>query len=158
NMPVSLGTAKVSAGRLAWRGTTYLLTSPAKFLFSPVIDGAGKPSWDNMSRRTLMLLEGPRWQRAASQPSAQTDLPTGAVEVFMRRLKDHIRQQSRPATAPADKGTQRAERAMAATPTSDVYDPQYEITLIGHSMGTMVLNELLRRHADYPYFRNIVYM
>ena len=157
NMAVSLGAAELRAARLAWRGTTYVLTSPTKFLLSPVIDGAGKASWDNMSRRTLILFEGPRWQRAATQPSID-DLPTGAVEVFMRRLKDHLRLGSHPATAPAEKGTQRAERAMASTSRPDVYDPQYEITLIGHSMGAMVLNELLRRHADYPYFRNIVYM
>ena len=40
---------------------------------------------------------------------------------------------------------------------TDPFSSEYEITLVGHSMGTIILNEVIRRYGNLP-FRNIVYM
>src|SRR5205823_4077456 len=56
--------------------------------------------------------------------------PPGAVQRFADQLKEKIRTD---------------------------HEHAYEITLVGHSMGTMVLNEFIRRNPELPY-RNIVYM
>ena len=39
----------------------------------------------------------------------------------------------------------------------DPFDSKYEIVLVGHSMGVIVMNEAIRMYPNLPY-RNIVYM
>ncbi len=143
----------------------YILTSPAKFGLSWLIDGLGSPAWANMSRRTLMAFDGqlagnpidavqsqqpdvlqsrgvPREQRAAQ---ATDFTATGAFAVFRDKLLDALEE----------------EGSMAGTVPPTPGARHYELTLVGHSMGTMVLNEWLRRDVLEQrklVYANIVYM
>jgi hypothetical protein len=114
----------------------YVLTFPLKLGLSPLIDGLGMPAWDNMSRRTLMMFEGPTLNppRDGKERLAKDvlDHTPGAVKYFADRLRAHVNDHTDPARP-------------------------YEITVVGHSMGTMVMNEFLRRNMDLPY-RHVVYM
>ncbi len=136
---ISIGEEEVDPGEVAARFGLYFLTLPVKLATSPLIDGGGTPAWDNMSRRTLMMFEGPTLDRpATTQPGARRRPEdvlahrSGAVQNFAERLTgflDSHRDDQHP----------------------------YQITLIGHSMGTMVLNEFVRRNPSLPY-KDIVYM
>lgn len=147
----------VNGGHLAGLGISYAITSPTKFGLSWLIDGLGSPAWENMSRRTLVSFDGdfagnpaefestqekglPREKRARSAINYTT---VGAMEVFREELL-------------------RATRFSAGGDDAEGTAGQpYEITLIGHSMGTMVLNEWLRRdilEQRHQFYTNIVYM
>jgi pimeloyl-ACP methyl ester carboxylesterase len=135
---ISIGEEEVDRSEVAARFASYFLTLPLKLATSPLIDGGGTPAWDNMSRRALMMFEGPTLDRPTTRP-AETRKPvdvlehrSGAVQNFAERLQGYLQSH-------ADK------------------DHPYEITLIGHSMGTMVLNEFVRRNPSLPY-KDIVYM
>ena len=120
---VSLGGAEVTKGELAGLGAAYLITSPAKFGLSPLLDAGGKAAWDNMTRRTLMLYEGPDISNVRRRQGAQRSPlyhEPGALATFIQEFRDHVAEETRSGH-------------------------RYEITLVGHSMGTMVLNEFLRR-------------
>ncbi|HXT40415.1 MAG TPA: hypothetical protein VN887_10365 [Candidatus Angelobacter sp.] len=118
-------------------GTAYFLTLPLKLAVGPVIDALGKSAWDNMSRRTQTMFRNPG---DFDRPARKTELgdalsrvgraPHGAVSRLMQRLEDLIA---------ADSAN------------------HYEITLIGHSMGAIVANEIIRSHPRLP-FVNLVYM
>jgi hypothetical protein len=150
-------------GHLFGMQVTYALTAPAKFGLSWMIDGLGTPAWQNMSRRTLMAFDGrlganpdnreadpekgrPREDRGLR---AENFITTGAIEVFREEFLRVVADRNpstrtaltRPATAPSAAG--------------------YHITLIGHSMGTIVLDEWLRRdllEQRKQFYANIVYM
>lgn len=136
----------LDAGHLAGLGFSYIVTSPAKFGFSWVLDGVGTPAWDNMSRRTMMAFDGeiggdlgivnargpttaraePRNERASHATDFRT---TGALAVFRDELFTAIKND--------------------------------HVTLVGHSMGTIILNEWLRRDVAEDrkqFYCNIVYM
>jgi pimeloyl-ACP methyl ester carboxylesterase len=128
---ISLGEARGSRPQTRVRTATYLLTSPTKFLSSPFIDGGGTPAWDNMSRRTLMMFEGAALDGDRSLEDAGTR-DVGAVQRLADELTRHLE-----------------DHGADGSP--------YELTLIGHSMGAIVLNEFIRRNPRLPY-RDIVYM
>jgi hypothetical protein len=136
----------------------YVLTLPTKLLSEPLIDWLGTPAWQDMSRRTLIAFDGdlggnpsnPDLDPAAvSQREKRIDKATdystiGAMEIFRDRLQTH--------TADIDPNSSGTTRP---APVS------YEISLVGHSMGTMVLNEWLRRdmlESKHQVYANIVYM
>jgi hypothetical protein len=131
----------------------YFLTLPTKLVTQPIIDWLGTPAWQVMSRRTLMAFDGELGGNPASPDVKQSFVGhremrgmnasdfsvTGAVEVFRERLQQKV----------SGSGNQ-----------------AYDITLVGHSMGTMVLNEWLRRDLlegndpkiHHLIYSNIVYM
>ncbi len=136
----------VDAGHMTEIGALYILTLPTKIISQPIIDWLGFPAWQVMSRRTQLCFDGALGgnpadlspfdlQSVGARATRATTAPsfdtTGAVDVFRQRLQ---------AEANAN---------------------GYDIILVGHSMGTMVLNEWLRRDilasAD-QYYSNIVYM
>jgi hypothetical protein len=143
---------------MAELGATYALTLPAKLALQPVIDWLGTPAWQVMARRTLIAFDGdlganPTNPELAAANVAQREKrdanpsdfsSIGAMEVFREQLLQ--------TTGVYDPETTDTTRP---TPTA------YEITLVGHSMGTMVLNEWLRRDMlkkKQPYYAHIVYM
>jgi hypothetical protein len=164
-IPVSIGGVGGVSADSDYRSVTGVLLTPAKAFFAPVIDHAGQPGWENMSRRTLVMFDGPTLEEirganqpgsrkrkrsttgpAATAPTAPTTRPDrltrtlkhddGAMQVLLDRLRRELEEDAK---APADP------------------DHPYEITLVGHSMGAMVLNEWLRRSDDIDY-ANVVYM
>uniref|UniRef100_UPI0040276BCD hypothetical protein n=1 Tax=Candidatus Wunengus sp. YC63 TaxID=3367699 RepID=UPI0040276BCD len=116
------------------RHLLYWVTFLPKLTISPFIDALGKSAWENMLRRTQTLFRKPsefdiRDNRKNVNRALDTP-PTGAVSQFIDCLNKFVH---------SDGST------------------GYEITLIGHSMGTIVLNEIIRKYDDLPY-NNIVYM
>ena len=123
-----------------WDKTTalarYVVTLPSKLLLSPFIDGIGQGAWNNMLRRTQMLF----YREEAfdirdfrdNSPRIREMLtkgPDGGAYTFFGALRDLLKSQPH----------------------------KLEMTLIGHSMGTIVLNRVLREFQDLP-VSNIVYM
>jgi len=111
-----------------------------------------------MSRRTLMAFDGdlggnPNNPDLDPQQVGQREMraeravdfsSTGALEVFREELEKVV-------------GVHHAEGGAATQPDESSYD----VTLIGHSMGTMVLNEWLRRdllESKHSFYANIIYM
>jgi hypothetical protein len=107
------------------RGFVYSLTFPTKMLTSPLIDALGSAGWRDMSRRTQTIVEGAS-DFEIGQGNIRDYVNSGApggLDAFFRRL---------------------ASRQHDPRPGH----PSYDITLVGHSMGSMVLNEALRRQTQ----------
>lgn len=130
------------------RDTTGLvLWAPVRFLTAPIVDAFGRPAWNNMKRRTTMMFHDKReFRRSAPHvelepphlPNPQNpsqDLAFGAAQGDLTRFFLHLQ-------AEMDREYGR---------------DGWEITLIGHSMGTIVANSILTRFPDLP-VENVVYM
>ena len=138
---VSKGKDTRSTWDKRWRAARYLLTLPTKFLSAVLIDGFGKAAWENMRRRTRVVFRSPdefNRGRRRTDPAAMTQAlnapPTAAFAEFFRRLSGFV------------------------NPTGkDPFQTDYEVTLVGHSMGAIILNEVIRVYDTLPY-KNIVYM
>lgn len=130
------GDERSGAGKF-WRGTSYVITFPLKLVTAPVIDAMGKSAWDNMSRRTQNMFRSPDEFNSPDE--------TNSIQVARARAGE---------AAWGD-----VARLMQALDELTVTNAPggYSITLIGHSMGTIVANEIIREHPNLPY-TNIVYM
>jgi hypothetical protein len=103
-----------------WSSTTWFLTLPFKILSAPIIDAFGESSWRVNLHRTRVLFHTET--ESAAEAGGQFRNPAGALAVFMNRL---VREYH-------------ADQAL-------IPPREWEITLVGHSMGTIVLNETIRR-------------
>ncbi|MDH4361308.1 MAG: alpha/beta hydrolase, partial [Nitrospirota bacterium] len=114
----------------------YVVTLPSKLLLSPLIDGIGQGAWHNMLRRTQMLFY--------------------REEAFdIRDFRDNSPKIRKMLTQGPDGGAYSLFRALRDLLQANPHT--LEMTIIGHSMGTIVLNRVLREFPDLP-VRNIVYM
>ncbi len=107
---------------------------PIRVLTVPVIQGFGTPAWDTMKRRAE-LVTAPKLAEAKGDPK-DVSTPKGAGILLMDELKARIlRAKDKPE------------------------DPwrRLRITLVGHSMGTMILNRILEEYSDME-FERIVYL
>lgn len=123
-----------------WDKTTalarYVVTLPSKLALSPFIDGIGQGAWHNMLRRTQMQFY--------------------REEAFdIRDFRDNSPKIRKMLTQGPDGGAYSLFQALRDLVKS--HPDTLEMTLIGHSMGTIVLNRVLREFPDLP-VRNIVYM
>ncbi len=121
-----------------WEGAagfvTAVLTQPTKLLASPFIDAAGKPAWDMMNRRTELLRRQPQEFDKMSQDNKIYLERTGAVARFLDRFAKML---------PRGKCGE-AEKV--------------EVTIIGHSMGTIIANWMIADYGAELNLKNIVYM
>jgi pimeloyl-ACP methyl ester carboxylesterase len=123
--------SKGSYCRSKGEATRYLLKgvflTPVKMVGTIIVDAGGTPAWDNMHRRTKTLFRNPN---EFKERPAQTSYapPTGALSLLLDALDSLVRE-----------------------------DSSFKIILIGHSMGTIVANEIVRTHPSLP-FSAIVYM
>jgi pimeloyl-ACP methyl ester carboxylesterase len=137
------------------RDVSYMATLPVKYVVSSLIDGLGKGAWDDMLRRTETAYPGrmEEWltnqvakmqeQQSAKPPQNDTGTPGSLSKKKKNRLKRY-----EAAGLPA---------FFAMLPnirTTNGTIPQ--ITLVGHSMGTIILNRVVRDTKIE--FTNIVYM
>lgn len=137
-----------------WDKAGYAFPGVVKLLTTPALDTVGVSAWDNMLRRTMNV-----FRRSAdySREVAPTDSQSVDFdEHTLRPTKPESESKSPPSGALA-----KLMRKLRSLKTKDSNGPQYAVTLIGHSMGTIILNELLRKYSDkeqdLPY-KNIVYM
>lgn len=134
---------------------TTTLTYPFKILSSPWIDALGKSAWENMLRRTDLIfhtekdfLAHPSRSVAAVSAISKTKYTfceslfskqqgllhrkaNGALSIFLRKLTKEIN----------------------AVPPSE-----WSITLVGHSMGAIIVNHILRDFGTCLPIDNIVFM
>ncbi|MCM2358299.1 MAG: hypothetical protein NDI77_09130 [Geobacteraceae bacterium] len=147
-MHVSLEEADKSFyfGRDLLMPASYLLTAPTtKLALTPIVAGLGRPAWDIMVRRTTNMFAKPTEfdirnklskddsynERHKLALSNLNTEPTGALAIFLQELNKKM----------------------------DDY-PKRETVLIGHSMGTIVLNNVIRyrKYIDNLNISDIVYM
>ena len=126
------------------RAVSYVLTFV--LLFKPIlailVDGFGKAAWENMLRRTKVVFRTPSEfdiKSVRKDPSkvdeAACAQARGAMSGLFRELTDFINPDGK----------------------SNPFDSEYEITLVGHSMGAIIMNQAVKEFPDLPY-KNIVYM
>lgn len=127
DLDISVGADKRTWPNKTLRGTTYVITLPVKLVTGPFVDALGKSAWDNMSRRTHTMYRLPE-EFENDQVNDPGSRARGATSRLFRRLRD-----------------------LTAA------DQNLEITLIGHSMGAMVLNEALRAYPELR-VKRIVYL
>ena len=123
----------------------FTATAPVKLLTVPFVDSLGKTAWDNMLRRSRAVI---RTHSDLAQDCFDRSLPngpghacspkgSGAFALFMSDLDSFL-----------DK------RPLARS--GKTLRESVEKSLIGHSMGAIVANDLLREFDIH--FDNIVYM
>jgi hypothetical protein len=132
---VSMGEDLRSTREKFVRLTALLMTYPFKFCTGPIIDAFGTSAWGNMLRRTKTLFRTPDefdirdLRKKSADPTIiqsrvdrALDLPpTGALSLFAAALAEWSSNHSRS-----------------------------QITVVGHSMGTLVLNRIIR---EFPRLR-----
>jgi len=139
------------------RAITYWATLPIKYFAASLIDGLGTPAWDNMLRRT------------------QTVYPSRLDDLERRRLQEAQVTQTNMATAQISSGKSPSQRFLSRREEKKMQRylaaglPLFmnelqkregkdvsEVTLVGHSMGSIILNRVVR--DSNMNFANIVYM
>ncbi len=124
-------------------GLIFTLTAPAKLLTTPFTDAMGKTAWQNMVRRTRTTVRTPAefdGLRRNGTEIGRYPKGTGGFSKFFSELERCV-------TKERECIAKGIGRSLADA----------ELTLIGHSLGTMVLNDLIRLYDNLPY-RNVVYM
>ena len=122
-------------GRSLWWGAT----APAKLLTTPFAYTMARPAWDVMLRRSKLLVNKPAefdYEAPNNCGEPRKTLPgSGALAFFMEKL--------------GGPGGFLEQRQKERRPV--------RLTLIGHSMGTIVAGEILKAFPDV-HFENIVFM
>jgi hypothetical protein len=125
---------------------------PLRPIASLVIDMIGAPAFDNMHRRTQMMIHLARddAQRDGTPPLAYRPA-TGAVAQLMDSLQALV----------ASAGDTMAPRQCAwSAPSAAVRrsaDPPYRVTIVAHSLGAVIATDIVRGCPGIP-FRNIVFI
>lgn len=147
---VSIGDDRRNCAEMDAAFLMYLATLPTRLLAEPVVDALGAGAWDNMLRQTRLLFniddeftknaaQIAQEEIGAGNPVGVANIPrSGGLSIFLRQLSDTIQED-------INHGDMRP----------------WDITLIGHSMGAIVLNQILREamalQLKLP-ITNIVYM
>ncbi|MBZ0158597.1 MAG: hypothetical protein K8G79_00360 [bacterium] len=147
---ISVGDDLRDCGEMDMALLMYLATLPSRLLAEPVVDALGTGAWDNMVRQTRLLFNiDDEFTKKASQiaghetdtgnPVGVANIPrSGGLSIFLQQLSDTIQEDIK-------NGDTRP----------------WEITLIGHSMGTIIVNQILRETMELKLklpITNIVYM
>jgi pimeloyl-ACP methyl ester carboxylesterase len=142
--PISVGEDRRTCSEMVSSFLSYAVTLPSRLLLEAPLDAFGTAAWDVMLRGTQMLFDrDDEFQHRAedfADPAAHPDVRAlagissrGGVSMFLPRLEDEIRRQG----------------------------GAWEITIVAHSMGTIIANQMLRQAVARPYqmqIRDIVYM
>ena len=149
-----------TAGERFLRGTTYLITQPTKIASLPFADGLATEAWNNMIRRTKTLFQPPetydfprRYRRDLFKNGNKVN-QQAAVDTWMARRPPTnnttvrtISERKTQLTQPDGTMFQFAKELENWT-TNRTFGPSLQWHFFGHSMGTMVLNELFRVAPD----------
>jgi hypothetical protein len=145
---LALGRYSRGAWRQAGRLGAYLITWPIKlFVQTLFLDGMGQGAWDSMLHRTRSAFWKPeafdvgesRHNRAALERTVDL-APNGDLAVLLALLDAHIHAE--------EERTRDDDR---------VPDITYELVLVGHSMGAIVVNQALE-YLCGDHVSRIVYM
>ncbi len=131
---LSTGNDEQTCTQMYLTNSRFVYTSPTKLASVPLIDTFGTSAWNNMLRRVKLLFRSDSEfdkesdNEGGAAFKAHQDIsrgltrikPTGTLSIFMEKLSEIIRTNN---------------------PGS------WEITLIGHSMGAIVSNEIIRNYG-----------
>ncbi len=132
-----------------FRNIRWLVTSPSKVVTTPFTYTLAKPAWDIMLRRTSTLFYTPEDLTFHKQPDNQD--PAKQKEVNnIRTIPISL------ARVPLKSGNGALFRFLSAL-EKDNYTSNIDITLIGHSMGAIVINNIVNLGLNLTY-KNIVHM
>lgn len=107
----------------------WLLTLPARIVAAPILDTAGAGAWEVMMHRTTTLFHTD--EELDGKLLAEGRSPKqGGVEMFLTKLKEQVK-----------KG-----------------NDKWEFVLVGHSMGAIVLNQIVRDYGEDLPISHIVYL
>ena len=112
---------------MGWKFFQWLVTVPTKFVISPFLDAFGKSAWDNMLRSIQLLYQLDEEFHVDASPATHAANvvgrpPAGGLSVFFNELVNQIHNDE---NNPGKK--------------------HWEITWVGHSAGTIIINEAIRR-------------
>jgi len=126
----STGKDYTSASYRITRNIVYMIGFPTRIITTPAIDACGKNAWDTMLRRTQTAFQRSHTLKIEEDGKFNVAYspPDGALSELMEALSELYSQ-----------------------------DSNYVFTLLGHSLGAVMLNELIRRYPQLPY-PNIVYL
>jgi len=114
-------------------GTYATILNPIKLVTAPFVDGLGAGSWDSMLRRTdLVLSKAAAFEGELTDETAK-DFSDTAVTILLKKiefLSSNLQKQGQ---------------------------PPIHVNLIGHSMGTIIVNNILARHPGLS-VDNLVFM
>ena len=114
-----------------WSTTTYLLTLPTKLASVPFIDAFGTSAWSNMQRRTQMLFHTQEESEFNSKirKSHRQKISAGNTNEKLTHLKG-----------------QGGLSLLVQELINKLSDgsKSYNITIVGHSAGSIILNQLIR--------------
>jgi hypothetical protein len=159
--PSRLGPTTSTRG---WGGYVYFAsTSPFRALSTPLVVGFGHTMWENMVRRTRTSIRqvaefpGPELDPDARKALDKFPRGAGGFASYFHWLESCI---AGGPTIAGSAGCPLDEFERAIPP--DLEDPKEllpnaRIDMIGHSMGAIVVNELLETFPNLPY-ENVVYM
>jgi len=142
--PISVGEDLRTCSDMVPSFLSYVVTLPSRLLLEAPLDAVGTGAWDVMLRRTQTLFNrDDQFQHPSkdfiepvSNPDvkAMADIPRrGGLSMFLKGLNEGIQLQG----------------------------GQWEITIVAHSMGAIIANQLLRQLMALKYaipIQNIVYM
>ena len=121
------------------RSAQWLLTSPFKVVSTPIVFTLGEPAWDNMKRRVHTMFLQPTDFNGTVSPELATDCDlvsgSGATLKFIRYFNKFVK----------DNNENFPENS------------KIEVTLMGHSMGGIILNQILSYCSDME-VSNLVFM
>ncbi len=139
---------------------------PVRFVATPLVDAFGKTMWENMVRRTRTTVRSPveynihlvddfkpREISAIEHDKRRFPNGIGAFARFFTMLQYCI-------DGDGDDGKGAAAGRACYPEVDQALRNSWrnvELTIIGHSMGSIVMNELIPAHPDLPY-RNLVFM
>jgi len=113
---------------LVYAGTLPLTKLPS----APFIDSFGTSSWSNMLRRVQLLYNGDREYHAYSKGN-----PPQEGNLYDPKPKNYL-------NIPASGGLSRFMKQFMNSFQNELKQREVKLTLVGHSTGTNVLNELIR--------------
>lgn len=124
------------------------VANPIKFVAAPFVDGFGHGTWNSLSRRTELLIT------KDTAFNKKEDVKT-ALEKFLDRLDTEPPKANNTPDVQID--PELTKEKNKNNDQKDKKSTKPEITLIGHSMGSMVANNIIIRKPNLNY-TNIVYM
>lgn len=114
-------------------GTYATIINPVKLVTAPFVDGLGAGSWDSMLRRTDLVLSKAAAFEGKLTPEAATDFSDTAVTLLLKKIE------------------------VLSGELQKHGQPPIHVNLIGHSMGTIIVNNILARHPRLN-VDNVVFM
>ncbi|MCI5130937.1 MAG: hypothetical protein D3904_05295 [Candidatus Electrothrix sp. EH2] len=137
-----------------FRHVQWVLTSPSKVITTPFTYTMAKPAWDIMLRRTSTLFYTPK-DLNLEEPDGQASTKDRGINQKRTIIKPVAL-----ARVPLISGNGALYRFLSALEEGldkDGKTSKVKITLIGHSMGAIVVNNIINLGLDLTY-KNIVHM